>query len=143
MCSETSSNPTYKKHGYQSRDKKYHIVWQKPLIFSITISDTTLKQGKFLLILMSDSTINLAALGRFMLYGGRFETTVLARHTSRATSPSHSRFYIPGIREFGSAGASVTQLSSKEAEHLADHKLHMKQICLKQTAQAVSRRTFF
>ena len=60
---------------------------------------------------MSDSTINLAALGRFMLYGGRFETTVLTRQTSRATSTSHSIFYIPGIREFESAGASVTQLT--------------------------------
>jgi hypothetical protein len=43
MRSETSSNPTYKKQGYQSHDKIYHVVWQKSWISSITISDTTLK----------------------------------------------------------------------------------------------------
>jgi hypothetical protein len=41
MCSETSSNPTYKKQGYQSHDKMYHVVWQKSWIFSITTSDNT------------------------------------------------------------------------------------------------------
>jgi hypothetical protein len=37
---------------------------------------------------MYDSTLNFAALGRFMLYGGLFETTVLTCHTSPAAFPT-------------------------------------------------------
>jgi hypothetical protein len=44
-------------------------------------------------IRMCDSTVNLAALGRFMLYGGLFEMTVLTCHTSRGTFPTVDSIY--------------------------------------------------